>query len=493
MFEAAELGRKASKGEYAEEEPRLHTALLKRQRELTEAQVPVIIIVSGVEGAGKGEVVNLLNTWLDTRGIETCAFWDESDEERQRPHYWRFWRVLPARGSMAIMFGSWYTQPIVDHVFGRMDQSDFERKLHRIQEHEQLLTDDGALIVKFWFHLTAPTQQKRLKAELKGKKLKLSPVLKRYAKHYDAFVKVSERAIRITDTGPSPWYLIEAEDRRYRNLAVGRTLLEVFERRLRGQPADDGRGIRRAKRVAPLPSDSTTVLDTVDLSAGLTDKQYDKRLASYQSRLNALAWRAYEQKRFTVAVFEGWDAAGKGGTIRRITAAMDARLYRVIQVAAPTDEEKAHHYLWRFWRHIPRAGHVTLYDRSWYGRVLVERVEGLAREDEWLRAYQEINDFEEQLVEHGVILVKFWLHISAEEQLRRFKEREQVAWKQHKITEEDWRNREKRDAYSLAVNDMVARTSTDFAPWSLIAGDDKHYARVEVIRTLCRAMQKALK
>ena len=177
---------------------------------------------------------------------------------------------------------------------------------------------------------------------------------------------------------------------------------------------------------------------------------------------------AFEKKRSSVVVFEGWDAAGKGGNIRRITAAIDPRTYRVISIAAPTDEEKAHHYLWRFWRHVPRAGYVTIYDRSWYGRVLVERVEGFARPDEWSRAYLEINDFEQQLVDHGIVLAKFWLHIDAKEQLRRFRERESVAWKQHKIAAEDWRNREKWDAYEEAVNDMVARTST--APGAVDAG-----------------------
>jgi AMP-polyphosphate phosphotransferase len=191
-------------------------------------------------------------------------------------------------------------------------------------------------------------------------------------------------------------------------------------------------------------------------------------------------------------VFEGWDAAGKGGGIRRLTEAIDSRLCRVIPVAAPTDEERAHHYLWRFWRHIPRAGLVTIYDRSWYGRVLVERVEGFAREDEWMRAYLEINDFEQQLVESGVVLTKFWVHISLEEQLRRFEDRQRTPYKQHKITEEDWRNREKWEAYRAAVNDMVVRTSTRKAPWTLVAGNDKKFARIQMLETVCRRLERAL-
>jgi polyphosphate kinase 2 (PPK2 family) len=186
------------------------------------------------------------------------------------------------------------------------------------------------------------------------------------------------------------------------------------------------------------------------------------------------------------------DAGGKGGAIRRITNAIDARLYQTIPIAAPTDEEKDHHYLWRFWRHIPRSGRVTVYDRSWYGRVLVERVEGFATEAEWKRAYLEINEFEEQLVESGIILFKFWMHIGQDEQLRRFKAREEVPYKQHKITDEDWRNREKWDQYKAAVNEMVIRTSTEYAPWELIPGNDKPYARIAVLQTICGGLRKAL-
>jgi len=487
MFEAAELGRKISKKDFAAEEPGLHTALLEAQRQLRGTRSPVIVIVSGVEGAGKGEVVNLLNKWLDSRGVQTHAFWDETEDERMRPRYWRFWRALPERGTIGIMFGSWYTRPIIDRVFDRIDANAFERELHRITEFENLLIEDGALVVKFWFHLSRKDQQKRLKEEGGGKG---GLPLKKFARNYNRFVAASERAIRVTDTGPAPWHIVEATDRRYRDLTVGRTLLAAIQGRL-ARPV--GTGEREPAKPETVPREHRlTVLDQVDLRRRLSPRAYAQTLEKYQNRLHKLAWKARAAGRNTVAVFEGWDAAGKGGALRRLTAAMDARLYRVISVAAPTDEEKAHHYLWRFWRHIPRAGYVTLYDRSWYGRVLVERVERFAREDEWLRAYQEINDFEEQLVEHGVVLLKYWLHISAEEQLRRFKEREQIEWKQHKITAEDWRNREKWDRYEAAVNDMVARTSTHHAPWSLIAGNDKRVARVEVVKTMCERLEAAL-
>jgi AMP-polyphosphate phosphotransferase len=235
-----------------------------------------------------------------------------------------------------------------------------------------------------------------------------------------------------------------------------------------------------------------TVLDTVDFSQIIADKEYEKQLSLYQGQLHRLAWEAHRQQRSTLIVLEGWDAAGKGGSIRRMTQAMDARLYRVISTSAPTDEERNHHYLWRFWRHIPRAGMVTIYDRSWYGRVLVERVEGFATEMEWKRAYLEINGFEENLAKHGIIVLKFWVHIDPEEQLKRFKEREIVPYKRHKITEEDWRNREKWDDYVTAIDDMVARTSTEFAPWILVAGNDKRFARLKVLQSVCLHLEKEL-
>lgn len=490
MFEAAELGHKISKEDFNKEEPDLHTKLLSAQRALRETSIPVIIIVSGVEGAGKGEVVNRLNEWLDTRGIETTAFWDESDEERERPTFWRFWRRLPSRGNIGIMFGSWYTRPIIDFVFEKIDASEYEQRLNRIAKFEQMLIEDDALIVKFWFHMSEKDQRKRLEKENKDKKY--SPLLKKFSKRYKQFSQASEHAIRLTDQGISPWHLIEAVDRRYRDITVGRILLESIEKKLKEYERSKKKSPPKKAVNQALPSSELSILDRVDIKKTIPGKEYSKKLKKYQQEFYKLTWAARQKKRSTIAVFEGWDAAGKGGGIRRMTAAMDARLYKTISVAAPTDEERAHHYLWRFWRHLPRAGYVTIYDRSWYGRLLVERVEKFAREEEWRRAYLEINDFEEQLYEHGIIINKFWLHITKDEQLRRFKEREKTPWKLHKITEEDWRNREKWDAYELAITDMVVHTSTEYAPWTIIPANDKRLARVEILKTVCQRLEESL-
>ncbi len=491
MFEAVELGHKVSKAHFQQQEPALRTALLEAQRALAEAQIPVVLIITGMEGAARGALLNRLHKWLDTRGVRTEAVWDETDEERERPRLWRFWRRLPARDEIAIFLGGWYAQPLAARTFGKLKRADFEHCLQRAQELERMLTDDGALVLKFWLHVSKRTQGRRLKQQVKEGR-RLTKQEKRFAAHYGRAAKTAEALIRSTDHGYSPWYLVEAEDPQYRDLTVGQTLLDALQRRLR-QTGTERRGYHLSNPLPPEdPEAKLTVLDRMDLDCSLSAKAYRERLESLRIRINKLAWVAHGAGHSTVIVLEGWDAAGKGSTIRRIASAVDARLLRVISTGAPTDEERAHHYLWRFWRHIPRAGYVTAYDRSWYGRVLVERVEGFAEESEWMRAYQEINDFESQLVDHGIVLVKFWLHISEQEQLRRFQAREETPWKQFKIGAEDWRNRDRWDQYRLAVNDMVMRTSTDVAPWHLIAANDKKYARVQVMERLCAALERRL-
>ncbi len=496
MFEATKLGRTLSKEAFKTQLDTLRAELLEVQRALRETQITVIVLVAGVDGAGKGEVVNRLNEWMDTRGMQTFAFWGETDEERERPHYWRFWRTLPLRGQIAILFGGWYQAPIEQRFDNLCSDTDLDAELNRVVDLERMLIQDGTLILKFWFHLPEKIQQKRLKelARDDRSRWKMRGDKAKFAEGYRRFEEVAERVIRHTDRGISPWYLIEASDRRYRDITVGRTLQAAIQGRI-NQPSGltQAPPTSHAPKLPDEPSARITILDHLDLNQTLSAKEYKARLQKGQAEANELAWAAYNAKRSCVMVFEGVDAAGKGGAIRRITEAIDARLYRTIQAAAPTDEEKAHHYLWRFWNHVPRAGRITIYDRSWYGRVLVERVEGFAAEADWHRAYAEINAFEEQLLASGVILLKFWMQIGKDEQLQRFKAREQVLYKQHKITEEDWRNREKWDDYQQAVNEMVIRTSTEYAPWTLIGANDKGHARIAVIETVCQTLRRALK
>lgn len=494
MFEAAELGHKLSKGEYKRIEPKLRVDLLNAQYQLSQlGKFPVIVLISGVRGAGKGETVNLLNEWMDPRHIHTHAFDNPSDEELERPPMWRYWRALPPKGKIGILFGSWYTAPIIDRVFRRSKAKDLLHAVEEINRFEKMLADDGALILKFWFHLSKKAQRKRLKA-LESDPQTRWRVTERdwsFFKLYDRFYRVSEDALRETSTAWAPWIVVEGSDPEYRALTAGKTLLEAMSKRLSAPPE------RRSKKsdAAPLvePVDNLHLLDRLDLSQTLPKKRYQKELVKLQGELAKLTRHPKFREHTVVLVFEGMDAAGKGGAIRRITGAVDARLYHTIPIAAPTDEERAKPYLWRFWRHLPRKGRFVIYDRSWYGRVLVERVEGFAAEADWLRAYSEINDFEEQLARGGAIVAKFWLQISKEEQYRRFKQREKTRFKQFKITPEDWRNREKWNAYQVAAADMIERTGTGHAPWTLVGANDKYQARITILKTLTRAMRARLK
>ncbi len=497
MFESAELGPKVTKRRYAAELPELRSALLKAHLSLKGTSTPLIIIISGADGAGKGELIHRFNEWFDPRGVDTQAFWQSSDEERDRPRYWKFWRALPERGRIGIFFGSWYTEPVIRRVHHKITARRLDLELDRIAFFEQMLANDGALIIKFWLHLSRKKQLARLK-DLESNPRSHWRVLPNDWEHfelYEDFMEAAERSIRRTDAGHAPWHILEASDKRHRDLAAGRILLEALEKKLR-EPRITGTELAvhahasgPARRGSP---DQATILSGVDLTQKLDSREYKLQLSKCQSLLSRLAWAAWEKKVPIVAVFEGWDAAGKGSGIRRVTEALDPRLYRIVPVAAPTDEERRHHYLWRFWKHIPRKGITTLFDRSWYGRVLVERVEGFAREDEWRRAYLEINDFEDQLAQSGMVLSKFWIHISKDEQLRRFKLREKIAFKQHKITDEDWRNRKNWNGYQVAVNDMVARTSTKYSPWTIVAGNDKKFARIQILKALCDHIKAAL-
>ena len=489
MFEIAELGSKLSKADFDREEPTLRTELLRLQRGITQAKVPVLILIHGLDGAGRGDVLNLLHEWLDARFLLTFAPGEPTEEERQRPEYWRYWMHLPARGQVAICFGSWYSAPMRARVYRDCSEAQLDAALARTKAFEQALVDDGTLVIKFWLHITKKQQKKRFERIERNPDAPW-PVTKQDWKHhrlYSEFRRVASRALRQTSTADAPWTLIEAGNARYRDITIVRHLIERMSRRLH---ADE-----QAKAVPPGPAPAAngtrTVLDTLDLSLTLEKSVYEEQLTQAQARLNRLARKAFRKPLGAILVFEGWDAAGKGGAIRRVAHALDARNYRIIPIAAPTDEEHAHHYLWRFWRHLPRLGRTTIYDRSWYGRVLVERIESFASEPEWRRAYHEINDFEEALVEFGIVLCKFWIHISEDEQLRRFQERESKPWKQHKITAEDYRNREKWPQYEAAVADMIGQTSTEYAPWTLVEGNDKRFARVKVLRTVCERMEEA--
>ncbi|MDR2213796.1 MAG: polyphosphate:AMP phosphotransferase [Pseudomonadales bacterium] len=489
MFAALEQGATLSKDEFEAREPELRVRLLQAQRRLQGTRHGVVILVSGVETAGKSQVVNRLNEWFDTHGIETHAFWNESDEETSRPPFWRYWRALPPRGRIALMFGSWYTQPLLARMNGEGDQRRFTQALREIAAFERTLTQDGLILIKLWYHLPRHEIVARLRAEAQHPDLALRGIAwgKQHLRHFGHFLQQVEHTLRLTHDAQAPWHLIDASDARHRDFTTGQVIAKELERHIKNAKNEPAPPPKRARGKRP-----ANALDTLPLDRKLAPALYDAQLQYWQRELYQLSWRAYQNKQSTILAFEGWDAAGKGGVIRRLTHAMDARLYQVNAISEPSDEELARHYLWRFWRRVPRAGYFGIFDRSWYGRVLVERVEGLASEAQWRRAYDEINLFERELCENGILLLKFWLHISPEEQLRRFHERERTPWKHHKIGPDDWRNRSKWRDYEAAVADMLHHTNTRKAPWRLIAANDKKYARITVLKTVCQQLRKLL-
>ena len=512
MFRTAELGQKVPKSEFNQREPLMRQALLDVQANLRVSNgFPVIILFAGVDGGGKGDTVNLLNEWMDPRWLVTRAYDTPSDEERDRPDYWRFWRDLPPTGHIGLFLSSWYSQPILRRVHEKDDEATFDDRLDRILAFEKALADDGALILKFWMHLSRDAQKRRLK-KLEKDPLTNWRVTQQDWDHwniYDHFEEAAERTIMRTSTGTAPWTIVEGVDPCFRSLTVGEIVRDEIAKHLEAarkkalleeelaaeytaEQQIAGEVVAGADTPATFPLRGATVLSSLDMSLHLSKPDYKKKLKQCQARLNQLHRHALKKKISTIMMFEGPDAAGKGGAIRRVTAALDARHYQVLPIAAPTDEERAHHYLWRFWRHLSRAGRINIFDRSWYGRVLVERVEGFASEDEWKRAFAEINEFEEQLTDHGILLLKYWVHLSKDEQLARFKSREETPHKRWKLTEEDWRNREKWDDYEWAVNDIVEHTSTHSAPWVLVEGNDKRFSRIKVITTFCDRLEAML-
>jgi polyphosphate:AMP phosphotransferase len=504
MFQTAELGQKISKKEFKEQELVLRQNLLRLQQELLKTgQFPVLIDFAGVRGAGKGTSVNLLNKWMDARWIVTHAYDEPSDEEADRPPFWRLWRHLPPKGQIGIHMSGRYSRPLLDYVYGHTSQEDFKHQLERINNFEKALADDGGMVLKYWMHISREVQKERLTA-IDNDPLRSFRKTELDWKHwemYDKFIEAAEQIVAFTNTGHAPWEIIEGWDHHYRSLRMGEILQQTLERHLMSEKYRQKylTQMRQELQKRHEEADQTetighlkTIVDQVDLSKTLAKKQYKKQLPVCQARLAKLHQQAVQRRISVILVFEGPDAAGKGGCIRQITEALDARYYKVYPFAAPTDVENAHHYLWRFWNCIPRAGRMTIFDRSWYGRVLVERIEHFAGDDEWRRAFSEINDFEDQLIEHGIVLIKFWLQISKDEQLARFRSREETPHKRWKLQDEDWRNRERWDDYAVAAHEMMQQTSVSNSPWILVENDSKHYGRIKVLNAVCDALEKTV-
>lgn len=487
LFDQAETGARVDKKSFERVVPNLRVDLINAQYELKQADFPVIVLIGADDRIAADELVDTLNEWMDARYINMHWFGRPTEEERERPRPWRYWRELPGKGQIGVFVGAWATNPIAERMFGKDGQAAFERRLEHIRRFEQTLVDDGALLLKFWLHLPRKEHEKRALGARDGddKYWKFIDEDWKIYKTLDQALPLCEQLIQATSTPRTPWHLVESTDKRHRDLNIARQLLQAIRQRL-----DEPAAVPEKSPTEAPTAPCRGPLDQVKLAASIDYDAYKIQLRKHQRKIQQRSLKAAHQAYSSVLVFEGWDAAGKGGVIRRLTQAMQARDYRIIPVAAPTDEELTRHYLWRFWRRLPRAGKVAIFDRSWYGRVLVERVEGYAPQAVWERAYDEINDFEAQLVEFGINVQKFWLHIDPDEQLRRFKAREQTPYKKYKITDEDYRNRGKWEAYVCAVNEMVERTSTGQAPWHLIPANSKRHARVQVAKLFSNSLKK---
>lgn len=487
MLETVDLKARIDKHEYDELMDALDIRLGYLQRQVREAQIPVIIVMEGWDAAGKGTAISRLLQPLDPRGFKVHPISAPNEEEALRPPMWRFWHALPAKGEIALFDRSWYGQVLVERVEKITQKREWQAAYDRIRNFEWQFTDDGGVIVKFFLHISKKEQAKRFK------KLEGDPALswkvtkddKKRHKNYPRYATAVEDMLRETSVPRTPWTIVPAHDRRYCHFLIADTIAHTLEDALSRKAAPKGRAPRIGKR-------RTSPLDRVDLTLKTDRETYEKELPKLQAELYRLEHEIYVRRLPVIIVYQGWDAAGKGGNIRRLTNKLDPRGFEVQAFGAPQGDEQSHHYLWRFWRVLPKAGHICIFDRSWYGRVLVERVEKFATPAEWQRAYREINEFEHELVSFGSVVVKFWLHIDKDEQLQRFESRKKRPHKRWKITEEDWRNREKWDDYWYAVSDMIEKTSTIEAPWTIIPGNDKLFARLEALRVITQAIKQRL-
>jgi len=495
MLKDIDLSKKIKKSEYKKIMPDLEIRLGELQRRARELSIPIIIVFEGWDAAGKGTLINRLLLALDPRGYSVYPTSTPNEEERLRPFLWRFWIKTPPKGKIAIFDRSWYGRVIVERVDKIVEKELWSKAFDEITSFERQLADDGSVIVKFFLHISKKEQKKRFRRleSNPSTEWKVTKEDWRHHKQYGKYAAAIDEAIAKTDTDYAPWTIVEAHDLRFATVKVFSTVCRVLERRCARSGgrlmADKGRAA-----ATPMPAAASTpsILDRVDVTAAIDKEKYNEEIKKCQKRLRELEHDVYRKRIPVIIVYEGWDAAGKGGNIKRLVQGMDPRGYAVIPIAAPNDIEKAHCYLWRFWTHIPKAGHIAVFDRSWYGRCMVERVEGFCTEEEWRRSYREINEMEEHLVNFGTVLIKFWLHIDKKEQYRRFRERQKTAHKQWKITAEDWRNRKRWDDYKAAVDEMMYHTSTPYAPWTIIEANDKYYARVKALKTVIREIEKRL-
>lgn len=491
--------KKLKKSEAGEELTTMQTKLIDLANAAKAAKIPVIITIDGWAAAGKGSQIAKLIKYMDPRFYNVEPIRIPNEQEKRKPWMHRYWMKLPKQGEFLILDGSWFSDTVKSYMHGGIDKDGYKRRIRDINTFERQLRDDGYLIIKLFLHITQKEQKKRLDglASDEFTRWRVDAHDFENNKHYDKIFRRYEKTLASTNTEAAPWHIIPANDKFTAQFEIMRIVTESIEGACAAKEKGTLYKMPQEFPVAQPESDDTVLvkrkkLAEIDMNKSLTEEQYRRRLKRYQDRLFELQNICYQRKIPVIVAYEGWDAGGKGGNIKRVASALDPRGYEVKPIAAPEPSELARHYLWRFWTRLENDGHFTIFDRTWYGRVMVEPIEKITPQERADMAYREINEFERWLTDWGAVVIKFWINIDKDEQYRRFKERENTPSKQWKITDEDWRNREKWDEYEKAVDRMIKLTSTDIAPWTVIEGNDKKYARIKALKTICERIEERL-
>ena len=470
---------------------RLETArekLFEQQMLIKEHKLPVIVLMEGWGTAGKGSTIGQVIGNIDPRFFKVVSFDKRTEEEVRKPFLYRYFAKIPEAGKFVFLDSGWMDEVTKECLHDELSPKEYEMRMDSIRRFERQLTDNGYLVMKFFLHISEKEQKKRIDNLLADidTSWRVGDNDKWQNKHYGKCLNTFDSYLEATNTPSAPWYVIDAKSKKWAELQVLETLTEGIDIALQNSAL----AVPLLQNVFPLVK--MPKLADISLEATIDDKEYKEELDRLQSHLRELHNRLYRKRVPVVIAYEGWDAAGKGGNIKRITQALDPRGFEVNPIASPEPHEKARHYLWRFWTRLPKTGHIAIFDRSWYGRVMVERLEGFCSENDWKRAYNEINEFEKELSDWGAVIIKFWVQIDKDTQLQRFELRQNTPEKRWKITDEDWRNREKWDAYEIAVNEMIQKTSTTYAPWHILESVDKKYARIKALRIVINELEKVL-
>ena len=462
--------------------------LTTQQTKMKEHKIPVLVLVEGWGTAGKGSVIGEVIQNIDPRFFKVATFDKPTDEEKRKPFLCRYFTKIPEAGKFMFFDSGWMDEVTGAELHNKLKSKEYEQRIDSIRRFERQLTDNGYVVLKFFCHISQKEQKKRIEALESDvdTRWRVSDNDKWQNKHYDKCLEVFDKYMEATNAPSAPWYIIESKSKKWAELQVLETLTQGIDVALQNQ------SLAVPLLQNPFPLVKMPKLSEIPLNMMADEETYKEELDALQERLGELHNRLYRKKVPVVILYEGWDAAGKGGNIKRVTSALDPRGYEVHPIASPEPHEKARHYLWRFWTRLPKDGHIAIFDRSWYGRVMVERIEGFCSENDWKRAYHEMNEFEKELHDWGAVIIKFWVQIDKDTQLSRFNDRQNTPEKQWKITEEDWRNREKWDEYEVAVDEMIQKTSTAYAPWHILESVDKKYARLKALKIIIEELEKVL-